>query len=103
MLYAYGIGMGADLLDENKLAFVNKATATARPLKVVPIFASVAHGALAPARCSQPPHGADGERDITFHKPLATATHVRRIHPCSRYLNEGHEKGSDPTSDRAEE
>jgi len=42
MLYAYGIGMGADPMDENELAFVNEAAATPRPLKVVPTFASVA-------------------------------------------------------------
>ena len=42
MLYAYGIGMGADPMDENELAFVNEAAAVPRPLKVVPTFASVA-------------------------------------------------------------
>ena len=42
MLYAYGIGMGADPMDERELAFVNEATATPRALKVVPTFASVA-------------------------------------------------------------
>ena len=42
MLYAYGIGMGADPMDERELAFVNEASATPRPLKVVPTFASVA-------------------------------------------------------------
>jgi len=36
MLYAYGIGMGADPMDENELAFVNEACATPRALKVVP-------------------------------------------------------------------
>ena len=36
MLYAYGIGMGADPMDERELAFVNEATAEPRPLKVVP-------------------------------------------------------------------
>src|SRR6516164_11500769 len=42
MLYAYGIGMGADPLDERELAFVNEACAAPRALKVVPTFASVA-------------------------------------------------------------
>ena len=42
MLYAYGIGMGADPMDEKELAFVNEAAATSRALKVVPTFASVA-------------------------------------------------------------
>ena len=42
MLYAYGIGMGADPMDEKELAFVNEGVLTPRPLKVVPTFASVA-------------------------------------------------------------
>ena len=42
MLYAYGIGLGADPMDEKELAFVNEGVATPRPLKVVPTFASVA-------------------------------------------------------------
>src|SRR6202000_157714 len=42
MLYAYGIGMGADPMDEKELAFVNEAVLEQRPLKVVPTFASVA-------------------------------------------------------------
>jgi len=42
MLYAYGIGLGADPMDENELAYVNEGTFTPRPLKVVPTFASVA-------------------------------------------------------------
>ncbi len=50
MLYAYGIGMGADPMDERELAFVNEATLTPRPLKVVPTFASVAAWAPAPVR-----------------------------------------------------
>ena len=40
MLYAYGIGLGADPLDERELAFVNEAVAEPRPLKVVPTFRS---------------------------------------------------------------
>ena len=50
MLYACGIGMGADPMDEKELAFVNEAALEARPLKVVPTFASVAAWAQAPAR-----------------------------------------------------
>jgi acyl dehydratase len=42
MLYAVGIGMGADPMDEKELAFVNEGTAVPRDLKVVPTFASVA-------------------------------------------------------------
>jgi len=35
MLYAYGIGLGADPMDEKELAFVNEGVLTPRPLKVV--------------------------------------------------------------------
>src|SRR6266481_6268074 len=45
MLYAYGIGLGADPMDEKELAFVNEAVAEARPLKVVPTFAPFATAA----------------------------------------------------------
>ncbi|MGY4408232.1 hypothetical protein ACVIYL_009035 [Bradyrhizobium sp. USDA 3315] len=48
MLYAIGIGMGADPLDKKELAFVNEARATPQPLKVVPTFASVAAGFAEP-------------------------------------------------------
>ena len=40
MLYAYGIGMGADPMDEKELAFVNEGVLTPRPLKVVPTIAA---------------------------------------------------------------
>ena len=35
MLYAYGIGMGADPMDEKELAFVNETAADPRPLKML--------------------------------------------------------------------
>ena len=58
MLYAYGIGMGADPMDEKELAFVNEAVATPRALKVVPTFASVAAwGRRARRNESQPRDG----------------------------------------------
>lgn len=41
MLYALGIGMGSDPLNEKELQFVNEAYATPKALKVVPSFASV--------------------------------------------------------------
>src|SRR6195952_5255159 len=77
MLYACGIGMGADPMDERELAFVNEATATARALKVVPTFASVAAWGAGPGEMNlNRVLVVDGERDITFHKPLAAAAHV---------------------------
>ncbi|UPK34464.1 hypothetical protein IVB18_41270 [Bradyrhizobium sp. 186] len=75
MLYALGIGMGADPMDEKELAFVNEATGTARPLKVVPTFASVAAGFAEPGEFNLNSIALDGERDIAFHSTLLSAAH----------------------------
>jgi acyl dehydratase len=69
MGYAYAIGMGADPLDERELFFVNEATGTPRPLKVVPTFATVAAWGVDPGEMNLT-LSVDGERDITFHRPL---------------------------------
>src|ERR1700760_3027144 len=74
MLYALGVGMGRDPLDENQLPFVYENNG----LKVVPTFASViARGEAPPAQQRMPQTPSvnfalvvDGERRITFHKPL---------------------------------
>jgi len=76
LLYALGIGMGADPLDEKELVFVNEATVTARPLEVVPTFASVAAGFAEPGEFNLNPIALDGERDITFHGTLPPAAHI---------------------------
>ncbi|MHB0773008.1 MaoC family dehydratase [Bradyrhizobium sp. 1.29L] len=95
MLYAYGIGMGADPLDERELAFVNDATATPRPLKVVPTFASVAALGAAPGEMNiNRVMSVDGERDITFHKPLSTLAHVVADSSVLAVFDKGKDKGA---------
>ena len=94
MLYAYGIGMGADPMDEKELLYVNEGYYTPKPLKVVPTFASVA------AWGAQPGHidvnrvmVVDGERDITFHKPLPVAANITADVSVVDIFDKGKDKG----------
>src|SRR3954470_19724671 len=74
MLYALGVGMGRDPLDEKELPFVYENNG----LKVVPTFARVIgrgeeqHERQSMQKKSQINFAlvVDGERRITFHKPL---------------------------------
>jgi acyl dehydratase len=66
MLYALGIGMCADPMDKNELPFVYE-----KELKAVPTLASVvAWGAQPGAMNINFMMVVDGERTITFHKPM---------------------------------
>ena len=95
MLYACGIGLGADPMDERELAFVNEAAAAARPLKVVPTFASVAAWGAGPGEMNlNRLMVVDGERDITFHKPLATAAHITADSSVLAVFDKGKDKGA---------
>src|SRR4030081_2961583 len=77
MLYAYGIGMGADPMDEKELAFVNEAVAMPRALKIVPTFASVAAWGAGPGEMNlSRMRVVDGGRDIPFHRPFAAAADI---------------------------
>ena len=94
MLYAYGIGLGADPMDEKELAYVNEATYTPRDLKVVPTFASVAAWGAGPGDMKlNRLLVVDGERDITFHKPLPVAANITADSSVLGVFDKGKDKG----------
>ena len=80
MLYALGVGMGRDPLDEKELPFVYENNG----LKVMPTFASVINRGEAPPDRQRMPQKSqinfalvvDGERRITVHKPLPSKCEV---------------------------
>src|SRR6201995_3085270 len=95
MLYAYGIGMGNDPMDEKELAFVNEAVADPRPLRVVPTFASVAAWGAGPGEMNlNPVMVVDGERDITFHKPFPIAANITADSNVLDVFDKGKDKGA---------
>ncbi|MET0907430.1 MAG: MaoC/PaaZ C-terminal domain-containing protein, partial [Tardiphaga sp.] len=95
MLYAYGIGMGADPMNETELAFVNEGTFTPRPLKVVPTFASVAAWGSGPGDMKlNRVMVVDGERDITFHKPMPVEAKITADSSVLGVFDKGADKGA---------
>jgi acyl dehydratase len=95
MLYALGIGMGADPMDERELAYVNEGSFHARPLKVVPTFASVAAWGAGPGDLGiNRLMVVDGERDITFHKPLPVSARITADSRVVAVYDKGKDKGA---------
>lgn len=98
MLYALGVGMGRDPLDEKELPFVYENPA----LKVVPTFASVINRGEAPPENQRMPQKSsinfmmvvDGERRITFHKPLPPKCDVISDERYIDILDKGEGKGA---------
>src|ERR1700744_78292 len=94
MLYAYGIGLGADPMDEKELAFVNEGVATRRP-RVVPPCPSVGAWGSGPGEMNlNRVMVVDGERDITFHKPLAIAANITADSTVLNVFDKGKDKGA---------
>ncbi|MGY3610872.1 MULTISPECIES: MaoC/PaaZ C-terminal domain-containing protein [unclassified Bradyrhizobium] len=95
MLYAVGIGMGADPLNERELQFVNEAFAKPRPLKVVPTFASVCVWGARPGVIDlNRVMLVDGECDITFHKSMPVAASVIADARVRGVYDKGKDKGA---------
>jgi acyl dehydratase len=95
MLYAVGIGMGADPMDQKELSFVNEGYFTPRELKVVPTYASVAAwGATAGPIDVNRVMVVDGERDITFHKPLPVKANITADSSILGVFDKGKDKGA---------
>jgi acyl dehydratase len=98
MLYALGVGMGRDPLDEKELPFVYENNG----LKVVPTFASVIGRGEAPPERQRMPQKSninfamvvDGERRITFHKPLPPKCEVVADERYIDILDKGEGKGA---------
>lgn len=95
MLYALGIGMGSDPLNESELQFVNETYAIPRQLKVLPSFASVCVWGARPGVIDlNRVMLVDGERDIIFHKPIPAAASVTADARVLDVYDKGKEKGA---------
>ena len=98
MLYALGVGMGADPMDEKELAFVYE-----RELKALPTFASVVPLAAVTSTgrrrraCSCIPVNPDrgtASRISTFHKPMPAAAKIKTKGRTLGVFDKGKDKGA---------
>jgi acyl dehydratase len=98
MLYALGVGFMRDPLNEAELPFVYEGGA----LKMVPTFASVVSRGEAPPERQRMPQKSqinfalvvDGERRITFHKPLPPKCELMSDERFVDILDKGEGKGA---------
>jgi len=105
MLYALGVGFMRDPLDEKELPFAYENNG----LKVVPTFASVINRGEAPPERQRMPQKSsinfmmvvDGERRITFHKPLQPRAEVIADERMLAILDKGEGKGAVLVQERA--
>jgi acyl dehydratase len=90
ILYALGVGMAEDPLDENELKFVNE-----RNLRVLPTFATIVANEAGPR-----PSGLnralvlDGGRHLVIHRPLAGAGNVVMDGQIIDVVDKGEGKGA---------
>jgi len=95
MLYALGIGMGEDPLNEKELLYVNEGYYTKKPLKVVPTFASVCVWGANPGPIDlNRVMVVDAERDISFHAPLPVTCKVTADSTVAGVYDKGEGKGA---------
>ena len=98
MLYALGVGFMRDPLNEDELSFVYENNG----LKVVPTFASVLNRVEAPPEQQRMPQKSsvnfamvvDGERKITYHRPLPPACEVIADERTIGLYDKGEGKGA---------
>jgi acyl dehydratase len=103
MLYALGVGFMREPLDENELSFVYEQN-----LKVVPTFASALPRGAAPIENQRNATRSsinlmlvvDGERHITFHKPLPTAADLIADERTIGVYDKGKDRGAVVVSER---
>jgi acyl dehydratase len=90
MIYALGVGLGADPMDERELAFVYE-----KDLKAVPTMAGVvAWGAAAGDMGINFLMVVDGERKIEFHKPMRPSGQVTATNRILGAYDKGAGKGA---------
>jgi acyl dehydratase len=90
IIYALGVGLGADPMDETELAFVYE-----KDLKAVPTMAGVvAWGANAGDLGVNFLLVVDGERKIEFHKPMAPSGEVTATNRVVGAFDKGAGKGA---------
>ena len=95
MLYALGIGMGNDPMDEKELLFVNEGYINKKALKVVPTFAAVCAYGASPGNIDvNRVMVVDGGRDISFHKPMPVAAKVTADSRVAGVFDKGKDKGA---------
>ena len=90
MLYALGVGMCSDPMDEKELPFVYE-----KDLLAVPSMASIVAWGAGPGRMDiNRAMVVDGERNITFHKPLPAKANITAESRVLGVFDKGKDKGA---------